>query len=255
MKPHRMLAAALVLSFADPTRAATLTVAAASDLKFAMTALVAGFQAAHPGDKIEVVYGSSGKTNTQIQQGAPYDLFFSADIAFPRELVAKGFAVGPVRPYAVGRLALWSATRDASKLTLADLAGNGIGKVAIANPQHAPYGQKAVQALQRVGAWKAVETKTVFGENIAQTAQFAYTGAADVGIVALSLALSPEMAAKGRYALVPDSLHDPLEQAFVVTARAKDNPLAAAFASWVEAPAARATLARFGFALPGTKAK
>jgi len=125
-----------------------------------------------------------------------------------------------------------------------------VKKVAIANPKHAPYGQKAEEALRRVGAWEAVETKIVFGENIAQAAQFAFTGAADVGIVALSLALSPEMAAKGKYALVPDSLHKPLEQGFVVTNRAKDKKLAAEFSGWMADKTVRATMAKYGFALP-----
>jgi molybdate transport system substrate-binding protein len=238
----------------QPIAADTLTIAAAADLKYAMDEIVALFLKGHPGHKIDVVYGSSGKTHAQIQQGAPYDLFFSADISLPQALVAKGLATGPVHPYAVGRLVLWSATQDASRLRLSDLAGMSVRKIAIANPKHAPYGQKAEEALRKVGVWSSVESKIVYGENIAQTAQFAFTGAADVGIVALSLALSPEMAAKGKYSLVPDSLHKPLEQGFVVTNRAKDKKLAAAFSGWMAEKTVRATMTKFGFALPNEAA-
>ena len=251
MKAIRERSILLLAILVASTSADTLSIAAAADLKSAMGEIVAQFQKSHPGHKIDVMYGSSGKTHAQIQQGAPYDLFFSADISFPQELVAKGFAVGPVHPYAVGRLVLWSATLDVSKWKLTDLAGPNVKKIAIADPQHAPYGQKAQEALRKTGVWDAVASKIVYGENIAQAAQFAFTGNVDVGILALSLALSPEMAAKGKYALVPDSLHQPLEQGFVVTNRAKDKPLAAAFTKWMEDPVVRKTMAKYGFALPG----
>jgi molybdate transport system substrate-binding protein len=232
-------------------QAESVTIAAAADLKFAMEELVANFKKANPNDQVEVVYGSSGKALTQIQQGAPYDLYFSADIAFPEQLVAQGFAVAPVRPYAIGRLVLWSAKMDASKLALADLGAAGIKRVAIANPKHAPYGQKAQEAMVAVGVWNKVEPKIVYGENIAQTAQFVFTGNADVGILALSLVLSPELAAKGKYALIADSLHKPLEQGYVVIKRAKDNAMAKRFADFMGGATARATMRKFGFSLPG----
>ena len=228
-----------------------ITIAAAADLRFAMDEIVKQFRTAQPDDVIDVIYGSSGKFFTQIQQGAPYDLFFSADIGYPHELEKSGFAGAPAVPYATGRIVLWSPSRDASKMTLKDLANPKIGKVAIANPQHAPYGKRAEEALRALGLWEKVEPKLVYGENIAHAAQFVQTGNAQVGIIALALALSPELASKGGYWLIPDHLHQPLEQGFVITRRAQGKALAQRFADYMGSPAARAVMTRYGFVLPG----
>jgi molybdate transport system substrate-binding protein len=155
----------------------------------------------------------------------------------------------------VGRIVLWSPSRDAGKMTLADLADPPIRKIAIANPQHAPYGKRAEEALRAAGVWEKVEHKLVYGENVAQAAQFVQTGNAQVGIIALSLALSPELAKQGSYALFPDKLHQPLEQGFIITRRAADNSLAQAFARFVAGKEARAIMARYGFSLPGESKK
>jgi molybdate transport system permease protein len=251
MKLRPLLAAACVLCAAAAAPAETITVAAAADLKPAMDELVAAFRATHPGDEVEVVYGSSGRFHAQIQQGAPYDLYFSADIALPRSLAAAGFAALPVTPYARGRIALWSASLDASRMTLASLADPAIARVAIANPRHAPYGQRAVEALRAAGVWEEVQPKLVFGENIAQAAQFVETGNADVGILALSLALSPQLAGRGSHWLIPESLHEPLDQGFVLTRRAEGNALAHRFADFAIGTTARSVMSRYGFELPG----
>ena len=124
---------------------------------------------------MDVIYGSSGKFHAQIQQGAPYDLYFSADIAYPRELDKAGFAASEVRPYAFGRIVLWSTSLDARKMTPQSLTDSRIARIAIANPKHAPYGKRAVEALRATGLWQKVEPKLVYGENIAQTAQFVQT--------------------------------------------------------------------------------
>ena len=210
-----------------------ITIAAAADLKFALDEIVALFGRQHPADRVETIYGSSGKFQTQIRQGAPFDLYFSADIAYPRALKEEGFAAAEVQPYAVGRIVLWSPSRDAGGMTLTDLADPAIRKIAIANPKHAPYGKRAEEALRASGVWGKVEGKLVYGENVAQAAQFVQTGNAQTGIIALSLALSPELAKRGSYALIPDTLHQPLEQGFIVTKRAAGNPLAQAFASFM----------------------
>lgn len=228
-----------------------ITIAAAADLKFAMDELASVFRQAHPGDEVEVVYGSSGKFFAQIQNAAPYDLFFSADIGYVRELAKAGQAASEVRPYAVGRLVLWSASLDARGMTLASLADPKITRIAIANPRHAPYGQRAEEALRAAGVWAQVEPKLVYGENIAQTAQFVQTGNAQVGLIALALALSPELSARGGHALVPERLHQPLEQGFVITRRAAGNALARRFAEFSASPPARTVLSRYGFVLPG----
>lgn len=227
-----------------------ITVAAAADLKFALEEIIVAFRQANPGEQIETVYGSSGKFHTQIRQGAPFDLFFSADIEYPRLLAKEGLSASAPKPYALGRIVLWSNSRDAGKLSLADLADPAIRKIAIANPKHAPYGRRAEEALRAAGVWDKVESRLVMGENIAQTAQYVQTGNADVGLIALSLALSKELAARGGYALVPDSLHRPLEQGFIITKRAAGNPLAKQFADYIGSAEARRIMARWGFTLP-----
>lgn len=242
---------ACVLAWPTTASAERIVVAAASDLKFALDEIVAEFHRRHPADQVVVTYGSSGKFSTQIRQGAPFDLFFSADIAFPRDLARDGLAASAVVPYGVGRLVLWSATLDARRLTLASLAEPRIARVAIANPLHAPYGKRAVEALRAASVWTAVEPKLVLGENIAQAAQFVQTGNADAGIIALSLALNPGLARRGGYWLIPDHLHEPLEQGFIVTRRAAGSALAARFAAFVASPPARTVLRRYGFVLPG----
>jgi molybdate transport system substrate-binding protein len=242
----------LVIVFAPAALAGeTVTIAAAADLRYCLDEIVATFRQAHAGADVDVVYGSSGNFKTQIEQGAPFDLYFSADMAYPRELAKAGFAASDVQAYALGRLVLWSNVIDASKLTIADVVRADIRKIAIANPQHAPYGKRAEQALRASGAWDRVESKLVFGENIAQTAQFAQTGNADVGIIALSLVIGPEMAGKGKYSLIPEHLHQPLEQGFVTTTHGARNALAKAFADNMRAPQTRAVMVRYGFALPG----
>lgn len=231
--------------------AGNLTIAAAADLKFAMEEIVTTFRKAHPDDQIDVIFGSSGKFNTQIQQGAPFDLYFSADIAFPRTLAEMGLSAGPVKPYAIGRIVLWSNVRDASKMTLKDLTDPAIGKIAIASPRHAPYGKRAEEALRSVGIWDQLQDRLVQGENIAQTAQFIQTGNAEIGIIALALALNPTLAKAGGYHLIDDRLHEPLEQGFIITRRAADNPLAQTFADFMGSPEARAIMIHYGFVLPG----
>ncbi len=228
-----------------------ITIAAAADLKFAMDELVIEFRQAYPSDQIDVIYGSSGKFHTQIQQGAPFDLYFSADISYAQSLADAGFAAGAVRPYAIGRLVLWSSQRDASQMTLADLTDPAIKRIAIANPKHAPYGMRAVEALKQSGLWGKVEAKLVYGENIAQTAQFVQTGNAQVGIIALALALSPELSRQGGYWLIPQEWHEPLAQGFIITKRAEQNALAKQFADYLGSKPARAVMERFGFVLPG----
>ena len=246
------IASSLLLAPAD--RAEKITVAAASDLKFALDEIVVAFEKEHPDDDVEVVYGSSGKFHTQIQQGAPFDLYFSADIAFPRALAEGGLAASAVKPYAIGRIVLWSASLDASKLTLASLTDPRITRIAIANPKHAPYGQRAEEALRASGVWARVEPKLVYGENIAHTAQFVQTGNAQVGVIALSLALNPELSKRGGYWLIPNELHAPLEQGFIVTQRAAGNALAKRFAEYIGSEQARAVMTRYGFVLPGEAA-
>ena len=225
-----------------------MTIAAAADLRQAMGDLVTAYRRDHPAASIKVVYGASGMLLTQIEQGAPFDLFFSADSDYPQKLIAEGQAGGPAVAYAVGHLVLWSASLDMHGVRVADLAQPRFGRIAIANPEHAPYGKRAEQALRAAGVWDALQPRLVYGENIAQTAEFARSGAAQVGIIALSLALEP--GAKGAYATVPDSAFQPLQQSFVLTRHGADNDLAQDFERYVQRAPARAILTRYGFSRP-----
>jgi len=243
-----ILAIAFAPAIGHAATTGQMTIAAAADLHEAMDEVVAAYRRDHPATTIDLVYGSSGVLTTQIEQAAPFDLFFSADSDYPGQLIAHGDAVGQAMPYAVGHLVLWSASIDMHGVKLADLAAPRFGRIAIANPEHAPYGKRAEQALRGAGVWSAVAPRLVYGENIAQTAQFASSGAAQVGVIALSLALRPEM--KGSYAPVPDSAFDPLLQSFVLTKRGAANDLARDFARYVQSPPARAILAHYGFSPP-----
>ncbi|HEY6528158.1 MAG TPA: molybdate ABC transporter substrate-binding protein [Cellvibrionaceae bacterium] len=247
----RLLLATMAISLvSDGAGAEGISIAAASDLKFALDEIITAFKQTHPKDEVTVSYGSSGKFFTQVQQGAPYDLFFSADKELTTELAAKGFAGSAVIGYGCGRLALWSASLKPADLTLDFLTNNAITHIAIANPAHAPYGKRAKEALQASGKWQSLEAKLVYGESISETAQFVQTGNAQVGIIALALALSPALSSKGSYWLIPKSLHSPLEQALIVTKRAEKKPLAHRFASYIGTAPARALLSRYGFEEP-----
>ncbi len=230
-------------------------VAAAADLKFAFDEATAAFQARNPGIAVKPTYGSSGNFFTQLSNGAPFDLFLSADIDYPRKLVEQGMAVKESEfVYAVGHLVVWvpnGSPLDVDKLGLRAVADPGARKVAIANPRHAPYGRAAEAALKHAGVYDRVKGRLVLGENIAQTAQFVESGAADVGLIALSLALAPPMREKGRYWEVPADAFPPLEQGGVVLAGARDAAAARALREFLTGAEGRAVLRKYGFRLPG----
>ncbi len=244
----RLLAAVLMVLAAAPAAAGErLLVATASNFKPAMEELLALFGPHHADADVGAVYASTGKLAAQIRAGAPYDLFCAADMDSPRTLIAEGFAVAPVREYARGRLALWSAMTDAGLLTLEDLADPRFSHIAIAQPRHAPYGMRAREALRASGVWPQVESRLVYGENIGQTAQFVRSGNAQIGLIALSQVLDPDFAGDGRYTLVPDGLHAPLAQGQVLTRHGAGKPLAEAFARWLRSEEAQTVIARHGY--------
>jgi molybdate transport system substrate-binding protein len=240
----------MLVSLSALLHARTVNIAAASDLKFCLDLLVADYRTGAPADSILVTYGSSGKTFTQLRQGAPFDIYFSADIEYPRKLSGAGLTTGEPRLYAVGRIVLWSDREDASKLTLQELAADRFSKIAIANPLHAPYGKRAEEALKSAGVYPLVASRLVFGENIAQAAQFVQSGNAPIGILALSLVKTPACAGKPYY-LIPTNLHQPLEQGLVIMKRAKNNDLARDFVMYLFTKKARTIFAQYGFTLPG----
>ncbi len=231
------------------------TVAAASDLQGALEEVVRSY-AAGPGAKVRVTYGSSGNLLRQIEQGAPFDIFLSADEAYADELAARGMTAERGVLYALGRLVIYvprNSTLHADP-ALADLAAalrdGRLKKFAIANPAHAPYGRAAREALTAAGLWTAIQPHLVLGENVSQAAQFAASGSTQGGIFALSLAQSPALAAAGTAVTLPAGLHAPLRQKMVLLKRA--GPGARAFYAYLQAPRARTILQRHGFVLPGS---
>ena len=225
-----------------------ITIAAASDLKFALDSVIANFKKANPGTDVKVIYGSSGKLSEQISNDAPFDLFFSADISYPQQLKEKGFVISEVKTYGIGRIVLWSKKLDPNKDKMNSLLDPSIGKISIADPSHAPYGQRAEESMKYYKVYEKVKYKLVFGENISQAAQFVTSGAADIGILALSLALSPNMQKEGgKYYIIPQESHTKLEQAFVILKHAQGNEVATTFAKYVNSSGAKDVLKFYGF--------
>lgn len=239
---------------AAPVTTVELRVAAAADLQFALPEIAATFERANPGAKVSITLGSSGNFFAQIENGAQFDLFLSADERLPGKLIADGHAVaGADFAYAQGRLVVWvskSSTLDLDTAGLGVLTEPSVKKVAIANPAHAPYGAAAEAALKNSGTYEAVAGKLVLGENIAQAAQFAESGAVDAGLLALSLAQAPKMTAAGRSWVVPAELYPPLLQRGVVLKGSAHPEIAARFREALGAKEARAILQRYGFLLP-----
>lgn len=230
-----------------------LQVAAASDLRFALDEIARLFER-DAGVRVRLTYGSSGQLATQVAEGAPFDVYFSANEAFVRALAEGGhIRSGTVQLYAIGRVVLW-ARRDSwldVGQGMAALTDPRVRFVAVANPAHAPYGAAAVETLRRSGIYERVAPRLVLGENVSQTLQFVQTGNADVGIVALSLAVAPAVRGGGRYWLVPSYLHRPIRQAAGVVTRSRAAEAAAAFLAYVNGPTGRPVMRRFGFVLPG----
>lgn len=225
-----------------------VAVAAASDLRYALEPIIAAVEADNPDYDIAVTYGSSGQFVQQIDNGAPFDLYLSADIAYPRELIAQGHgSTDDLFAYALGRLVLWVPTGSPLDPTQGLDVLLAADRVAIANPQHAPYGQAAVAALTSAGIYDEIQPHLVLGENVAQAMEFVTSGNADVGIVALSLALSEPLQGRGTWWEVPQSAFPRLEQGGLVLT---DSPGAQALREALVGAEGRQTLARFGFGLP-----
>jgi molybdate transport system substrate-binding protein len=250
-----MLLAAAALAFPTPVNAqAALRVAAASDLQAALPELAAVFERER-GIKVSMSFGSSGNFFAQIQNGAPFDVLLSADVEYPRRLVAARQAdAESLFEYATGRIVLWARKGSGVDVRkgLDVLRDPRVHKVAIANPDHAPYGRAAVAALKTAGVYDAVQPKVVLGENISQTAQLVESGNADAGIIALALALGPTLRARGAYFEISPDGYPPITQAAIVISRSRRLEAARAFVAFLKGRAARQILERFGFAVPPT---
>lgn len=223
-------------------------VAAAADLKFAMDSLIKIFSMEAGNPTIKTVFGSSGNFFEQISNGAPFDLFFSADLDYPRKLQDRQLTLGPPKTYGTGHIVLWSKKIDPARAGINTLLDLSLTKIAIANPAHAPYGRRAEESLRFYKLYDKIKDRLVIGENISQTAEFVNSGAADIGIIALSLALSPALQHQdGKYWLIPDDSHQPLQQGYVLLQHAKGNTGAEKFAAFMGSPRAIAILHKFGF--------
>ncbi len=229
-------------------------IAAASDLKFALDDIAEAYRVAS-GNTVRCVYGSSGNFRRQIAQGAPFQLFFSADEAYIDALAKENRTLDSGTLYATGRIAIMVPLHsplkpDADLLDLRTALAKGhIKRLAIANPDHAPYGRAAQQALEKAGVWPLLAGKLVLGENVSQAAQFATSGSTDGGIIAYSLALAPAIGKLGRHALIPASMHAPLRQKMALLTGA--GAIAQSFYRYLQTPPARAILARNGFSGTG----
>lgn len=252
------LLAFILLGLAPSVSAEPVRLAAASDLKFAMEELAAGYEG-ETGQKISLTFGSSGLLATQIRHGAPFQIFMSADESYVTDLHKSGFTVDQGTLYAIGRIVLIAPKQSASRNGQLMLDGRLKGvsdmlkkktltRFAIANPDHAPYGKRAEEALRSLGLWQAIQPYLVLGENVSQAAQFATSGSADGGIVALSLVKSPQFEPRANYVSLSDQLHQPLKQRMVLTRKAGDG--ARDFYRHLQQPAARKVFERYGFGLP-----
>jgi molybdate transport system substrate-binding protein len=237
----------------SPPSRGRVRVAAAADLNVALSDVIARFGGSHDVD-VTVSYGSSGNFYAQILNQAPFDLFLSADVAYPNQLAARGLTLPQSEfTYAIGRIAVWapaSSPLDVEHDGLQALTQSSVAHVAIANPEHAPYGRAAVAAMQAAGVYDRVRTKLVIGENVAQTMQFVQSGAADVGIVALSLALAPSVKGKGRLFEIPTSTYPRLEQGGTILKGAADVDAARALRGFLLSADGQAILKQYGFSAP-----
>ncbi|TVM03189.1 MAG: molybdate ABC transporter substrate-binding protein [Candidatus Brocadia sp. WS118] len=230
-----------------------ILIAAAANLNPAMNDICKGFEKRYPTIDAEVSYGSSGNFFAQIKQGAPFDIFFSADTTYPARLEEEGLAVkGGSTTYAFGSIVLWIPKKSAfnPRKGLHLVLDPKVKKLAIANQRLAPYGMAAEEALRHYGLWDKVQDKLVFGENISQTAQFVQSGAADVGIIALSQAISPKMENDGDYWVIPAEAYNKLGQAYVVLQRGKDNPGVKKFLEYVHGRKGEKVFSKYGYLLP-----
>ena len=243
-----------VLSFAqESTRNTELLIAAAADLNPALREIAQQFEK-KTGVHVKLSFGASGALTQQIQNGAPFDVFFSADVDYPRQLIAQNQAdPASLFKYALGKLVLWApidSPLDVQHQGMNALLDSSVKKIAIANPQHAPYGRAAAEALRHAGLYDRVSAKFVMGENVSQTAQFVESGNAQAGFVALAHALSPAVKDKGKFWIVPADYYPPLEQAVVIVTKSQHKTEAQHFLEFIRTEESQKIFKDFGFTLP-----
>src|SRR5256884_5176464 len=241
---------------ADIKSAREVTVAAAADLSAALREVAANYEK-QTDIKVKLSFGASGALTQQIENGAPFDVFFSADMDYPRQLISRGLAdAGSLHRYAIGKLVLWTAADsplDIQNKGLNVLIDPGVKKIAIANPQHAPYGRAAVAAMKHVDLYDQVADRLVLGGNVSQAAQFGESGNAQVGFVALAHAMAPGMQEKGKYWQIPDGAYPALDQGVVIVSHSKHKKDAARFLEYIKTKNVSGILQRYGFTVPDQK--
>ncbi|WP_297887122.1 molybdate ABC transporter substrate-binding protein [Sulfurihydrogenibium sp.] len=253
----KVLSLLLTLILGIKVYAGEITVYAAADLTYAFDEILKVYKQKYPQDTVKTIFGSSGKGYTQVLNGAPYDVFFSADMSYVEKLKQQGLTASDIKPYAIGRIVLW--TRKDSGIDVSKginvVLDPKVKKIAIANWEHAPYGVAAKQCLEHYKLFDKVKDKLVLGENISQTAQFVETGAADIGFLALSIAKSDKLQKQGIYYLLPANCHNEIKQGYAILKHAtKDKETfetAKRFYEFIQTNEARKIFIKYGFVLPG----
>lgn len=242
-----------LLGLVSLANAELIRVFAAADLQYALKEIADLYEKRHPDDKVELVFGSSGKGYAQVRAGAPFHIYFSANMKYVEDLYREGHIITEPKLYAIGRIVVW--TRKDSPLDPARfpqvLLDSRVRRIAIANWEHAPYGKAAKEALESYGVFERVKNKFVLGENISQTASFVYSGAADIGIIALSLAVAPQLEKEGKYWLVPEDKHERLAQGYGITKEGGKLRNSRRFYEFIGSSEARKIFVKYGFLLPG----
>jgi molybdate transport system substrate-binding protein len=239
-------------AWAEPS---VVRIAAAADMRFAMDEIIGAFRQEYPTIRVDVTYGSSGNFYAQLSNHAPFDIFFSADVDYPRRLIREGAALADTEfLYGIGRLVVWvprASPIDLEKLGMKSLLDPSVKRLAIANPHHAPYGRAAVSAMKSMGVFDEVKDRIVFGDSVMQTAQFVESGGADIGLISHSLVLAPTLREKGRYWEVPLDAYPRREQGGVILSWARDKSAVQTLRDFVLDERGKAILYRYGFRLPG----
>ncbi len=252
MRTLRLLSIILLLAIPVKLFSQEISIAAAADLRFAMDEIVNEFGKTNPNVKVNVIYGSSGNLYQQIVNHAPFNIFFSADISYAKKIDSLKLSSSSPKLYAIGHLVLWSSSIDITK-GLDVLKSPEVKKIAIANPAVAPYGKRAMECLKYYNLFDKISDKIVKGENVSQAAQFVLTGNADVGIIALSLALSLEMSTKGKYYLIDEKSYSTQEQAYIVTNKSESDKNVQEFVQFIELSSTRKIFEKYGFKLPNNQ--
>ena len=230
-----------------------VNIAAAANLRYVLEEIKTAYVKQYPKAKVNLTFGASGMLVQQIQNGASFDFFMAADTEFPLKLKEKGLTTGTISTYAFGKLAIYSTTLDVEKHGLGVLKNPTIKKIAIANPETAPYGERSIELLKSQKLYESLKSKIVLGENISQAAQFAFTGNTEIGFIALSLALAPEMAGKGSYHLIPQNLYKPIEQGCILIKTPVLNTEASRFRKFVLSASTKGIWEKWGYGIVGNK--